>query len=104
MALSYTGPRSPHADIFAIEAFLTALEDDELAIKVRELNPKTLDQAFKDAQRLESYKGGQRFARTNEDRRGKYRQDHHQVRAATGPQKKEVKGHMHHFDKCLFYA
>ena len=87
VALSFAGPRSPHADILAIEAFLKALDDEEMAIKIRELEPVNLDAAFKHAQRLESYKGGQKVTRTNDDTRWRNRRDDHYVRATadSGP-------------------
>ena len=37
IALAYEGARSSHTDAFAIDAFLKALEDPELSIKIREL-------------------------------------------------------------------
>src|SRR5258708_11424906 len=37
MALAYEGPRSPHTEAFTVEAFYTALDDTDLAEKIREL-------------------------------------------------------------------
>ena len=36
VALAFAGPRSPHADILAIEAFLKGSDDEDMVIKIRE--------------------------------------------------------------------
>lgn len=56
LTLAYPGPPTVHSDILATKAFLDALSDKSLALKVREREPVTLDQACKIALRLEGYK------------------------------------------------
>ena len=56
VALSCPGPPSAHSDRYAVWWFLRALGDAELAEKVRDKQPKTLDEAFKMAQRFESFR------------------------------------------------
>src|ERR1043165_1249582 len=56
MALAFPGPTSNHSEMIAIRSFLDALADKELALKLREREPETLDQAYKMASRLEGYK------------------------------------------------
>ena len=46
-------------ETFACEAFLEALNDRELALKIREKEPSTLEQACQMAMRFEAYAGGQ---------------------------------------------
>lgn len=55
IGLAYEGPRSSHTNLFAIEAFLKGLGNDEIAVKIREREPVDLDDAFRMAKRLESY-------------------------------------------------
>jgi len=55
MALAYEGAKSHHTDLFAVEAFLVALNDYDLADKIREFEPVDLDEAVRHARRLESY-------------------------------------------------
>jgi hypothetical protein len=54
-SLAFPGPRSEAADIIARDAFIDSLDNDELALKIREREPGTLDDAAKIAIRLESY-------------------------------------------------
>ena len=56
VALSCPGPPSAHSDRYAVWSFLRALDDATLAEKVRDKQPKTLDEAFKMAQRFESFR------------------------------------------------
>ena len=56
VALSYPGPRTSHSDRLAVTSFLRALDDPELAGKVRDKRPQTLDEAFKMAQMFESFR------------------------------------------------
>jgi len=67
MALAYEGPRSVHTDSFAVEAFLKALDDPDLSIRVKELEPIDIDHAVRHAKRFESYTQGTRTVR-NDDR------------------------------------
>ena len=53
MILAYPGPTSTHSETIAIRSFLDALRDKELALKLREREPETLDSAYKLALRLE---------------------------------------------------
>ena len=46
-------------ETFACEAFLEALNDRDMALKIREKEPSTLEQACQMAMRLEAYAGGQ---------------------------------------------
>ena len=56
--LAYPGPSSTMRETFACEAFLEALNDKDLALKIREKEPSTLEQACQMAMRLEAYEGG----------------------------------------------
>ena len=53
--LAYPGPVNYMTEITAKDAFVDALNDRELMIKVLEREPNTLDQAFKIAERMELY-------------------------------------------------
>jgi len=55
LAYAYEGPKSTHTNAFAVDAFLKALGNHEIANKIRELDPVDLDEAVKHARRLESY-------------------------------------------------
>ena len=52
---AYPGPPNYMSEITARDAFVDALNDRSLMIKVMEREPNTLDQAFKIAERLELY-------------------------------------------------
>ena len=52
---AYPGPPSYMTEIASKDAFIDALNDRELMIKVMEREPNTLDQAFKIAERMELY-------------------------------------------------
>ena len=54
-SLAFRGPWSEATDVIARDAFIDALLDGDLALKIREREPATLDQAVKIAIRLESY-------------------------------------------------
>jgi hypothetical protein len=56
MALAYPGEKSSLADHISRDAFLTALDDPEFELKVREREPPDLDTAVKMAQRFEVFK------------------------------------------------
>ena len=53
MALAYPGERSSLADHIARDAFLSALDDPEFELKIREREPADLDRAVKIAHRYE---------------------------------------------------
>ena len=53
---AYPGPPSYMSELIACDAFITALNDRELMLKVMEREPSSLDQAFKIAERMELYK------------------------------------------------
>ena len=54
VSLAYPG-RSLHSETFAIQAYLSALEDRSLALKVAEKEPVQLQQAYKLSLRLQAY-------------------------------------------------
>ena len=54
-SLAFRGPWSEATDVIARDAFIDAMLDSDLALKIREREPTTLDQAVKIAIRLESY-------------------------------------------------
>jgi len=56
MTLAYPGCASEYGELLAVRAFLDALKDRRLSLKVREREPQTLDQAFKFALRLDGYR------------------------------------------------
>ena len=57
MALAYPGEKSSLSEHIARDAFLIALDDPEFALKMREREPKDLDEAVKIAQRYEVFRG-----------------------------------------------
>jgi len=68
MILAYSDDRSPMSERLAKEHFISAIDEPELELKVREKEPQTLDAALKYAQRLEVFKNAvrqrrQRFSR-----------------------------------------
>ena len=69
LTLAYPGPPSIHRETIAIRAFLDALRDKALALKVREREPASLDEAHKLALRLECYNKTEEESRDGNDRR-----------------------------------
>ena len=57
VTLAYPGPASTVRDTVACNAFLEALDNPEMALRIREQEPESLEQALRVAQRLESYRG-----------------------------------------------
>ena len=55
VVLAYPVPSNETTEIIARDAFLEAMHDRELSLKVREREPKTLDEAYRTALRLEAY-------------------------------------------------
>ena len=55
MALAYPGRMSSDKQTIAIDALLRMMGDGELALKIREIEPNTLDEALRTAVRLEAY-------------------------------------------------
>jgi len=55
MSLAYEGPITGPTEVFAVEAFIRALDGSWLARKVRECEPTKLDEATRHAKRYESY-------------------------------------------------
>ena len=53
---AYPGQNSMMSEIMARDAFVSALQDCDLILKVMEREPQTLDQAFKITERMELYK------------------------------------------------
>ena len=92
VALAYPGPRTTHSDRFAIASFLRALDDVELAGKIRDKRPQTLDEAFKLAQMFDSFRtanAGGRFL--EEDKKGN-RDGHARAAAADRDDSQSAKG------------
>jgi hypothetical protein len=56
IALAYPGPSNPTTDIVSRDAFLDALDDQAMALRVREREPANLEQALKIAVRFEAYR------------------------------------------------
>ena len=71
--LAYPGPTSPMKEAVACDAFLEALGDVEMALKIREREPPTLEDAFQYALRLEAYSGSTAVKPADGDRRGHVR-------------------------------
>ncbi len=55
MCLAYPGPTSEMGQIVARDAFIDSLTDRQIAIKIREREPMTLDAAYQIAVRIEAY-------------------------------------------------
>src|SRR5688572_15332740 len=55
VVLAYPVPSNETTQIIAKDSFLEAMRDRELSLKVREREPKTLDEAYRTALRLEAY-------------------------------------------------
>jgi predicted aspartyl protease len=55
MILGFPGPTTIHSEAIAIRSFLDALRDQDLAMKVREREPETLDNTYNLAMRFEGY-------------------------------------------------
>lgn len=53
MSLAYPGCAAEHGEVIAVRAFLDAMKDQSLALKVREREPTSLDAAFKLGLRLD---------------------------------------------------
>ena len=83
VALSYPGPRTAHSDRFAVTSFLRALDDPELAGKVRDKRPQTLDEAFKMAQMFESFRAATTGGKSHDDERKGGREAHARVATAS---------------------
>ena len=56
VVLAYPVPTNETTEIIAKDAFLEAMRDRELSLKVREREPKSLDEAYRTALRLEAYR------------------------------------------------
>src|SRR5678815_2918815 len=56
VVLAYPVPANETTEIIAKDAFLEAMRDRELPLKVREREPKALDEAYRAALRLEAYR------------------------------------------------
>ena len=54
-ALAYQGPSNYMSDLVAKESFIDALDEKDLMIRVMEREPKSLEEAFKIAKRMELY-------------------------------------------------
>lgn len=56
VALAYPAPGNETTETIACDAFLEAMHDKELSLKVREKEGKTLNEVFRTAVRMEAYK------------------------------------------------
>lgn len=56
VVLAYPVPTNETTQIIAKDAFLEAIRDRELSLKVQEKEPKSLDEAYRTALRLEAYR------------------------------------------------
>jgi len=84
-------PSNETTEIIARGAFLKALRDRELALKVLEREPKTLDEAYRTALRLEAYQ--------HTAERDDFRKPAHRVRGTT--ERTEVDGISDRLDQFL---
>src|SRR6218665_1709653 len=78
MTLAFPGPTSSHSEARAIRSFLDALADKGISRQTRDKEPKTLDEAFKIAMRLEGYRRADMDNEERSERRAG------RVRATTG--------------------
>ena len=53
-AIAYPGARTEHFEAITVDAFLEALQDADLELRVRDREPRTLDAAYKAAMTLEA--------------------------------------------------
>lgn len=66
--MAYPGPQTTHSDALAGNAFVKALSDDpKLCLKVRELDPKDLDEAVRHAKLFEAYRLAAKSDRRHND-------------------------------------
>jgi len=63
MILAYPGPNTIHSETIAIRSFIDALRDKDIAMKVREREPESLDKAYNLAMRFEGYQKADRNER-----------------------------------------
>lgn len=69
MTLAYPGCGTEFAEVLAKRAFFAAMRDQRLALRVQETEPKTLDQAYKTASRLDGYRQAAEKGQDQYDRR-----------------------------------
>jgi predicted aspartyl protease len=74
MSLAYAGPTSVLSEVVARDAFLEALDDHQLRVRILEREPTTLDEALHIACRYEALEQGENITRTDDShrRRDKY--------------------------------
>ena len=65
-ALAYPGRPTEHGDAIAVDSFIDALEDDNLELRVRDREPKDLDEAYRTALMLEANSRGRRIRNKEE--------------------------------------
>lgn len=63
MTLAYPAPASETTEAIACDAFLDAMSDSDLSLKVREKKPKSLNETFTTAVWMETYKKSFRLQR-----------------------------------------
>lgn len=74
MTLAFPGPTTSHSEAIAVRSFLDALADKTISRQTRDKEPKTLDEAFKIAMRLEGYRRADADSEERSERRnGKVR-------------------------------
>lgn len=69
MTLAYPGATTAHSELYSVTAFIDALADNTLASKVREREPKSLDDSYKVAMRLDGYRKAEEDTEKHEARR-----------------------------------
>ena len=74
IALSYPGPMNSTTEIVDRDAFIDALDDRQLSLRVREKEPTTLEEALRVAIRLEAYADVADGDRVDDGRRDRPRQ------------------------------
>ena len=70
MLLGYPGRATPHSEGIATRAFLDALTDRKLALKIREREPADLEAAYRLALRLDGYRQAEEASHRENDRNG----------------------------------
>ena len=92
--LAFPGPASAHRDSMSVDAFLTALDDDGLEMRVRDRTPVDLDQALTHALNAESNSGSKKSSK-QEDQGRRRQGDYDRVRgvdAVASPQVDQLCG------------
>ena len=67
-ALAYPGRPTEHGDAVAVDAFIEALQDDDLEVRIRDRNPRDLDAAYRAALVLEANSRSRRSREKTDER------------------------------------